>query len=143
MRAREDGIDQRQIVEALGASRIFSRSATRRFSTTPPTLPEDLPGPVRASVFAYRGGALAALGQTAAAQRAFEDGLAADPHSVDVRIIAGRLAIDRGDIERARQLLAAAMRATPNDRRVRQLEGDIAYAAGEYAAAERIYRKAP
>ena len=58
-----------------------------------------------------------------------------------MRVIAGRLAIDRGDIEGARQLLAAAMRETPNDRRVRQLEGDIAYAAGEYPAAERIYRK--
>ena len=53
----------------------------------------------------------------------------------------GRLAIDRGDIERARQLLAAAMRAAPNDRQVRQLDGDIAFAAGENEAAERIYRK--
>ena len=33
------------------------------------------------------------------------------------------------------------MRETPDDRRLRQLEGDIAYAAGEYAAAEQIYRK--
>ena len=58
--------------------------------------PEDLPARGRASLLAYRGGALGALGQTAAAQQEFEDGCG-DPHSVEVRVIAGRLAIDRGD----------------------------------------------
>ena len=58
-----------------------------------------------------------------------------------MHVIMGRLAIDRGDIERARQLLAAAMRVAPNDRQVRQLDGDIAFAAGDNEAAERIYRK--
>ena len=79
--------------------------------TTPPIFPRSCPVRSGRAFFAYRGGALGALGQAAAAQRAFEDALAADPHSVEVRVIAGRLAIDRGDIEGARQLLAAAIRA--------------------------------
>ena len=37
--------------------------------------------------------------------------------------------------------LPRRMRETPDDRRLRRLEGDIAYAAGEYAAAEQIYRR--
>ena len=37
--------------------------------------------------------------------------------------------------------LPPSSRAAPNDRRVRQLEADIAYAAGEYPAAEQIYHK--
>ena len=140
MRARDDGIDQRQIVKLWVQAEFFAQRYQEVLDDTA-DLAEDLPGPVRASLLAYRGGALAALGQAAAAQREFEDGLAADPHSVEVRVIAGRLAIDRGDIDGARQLLAAAMREAPDDRRLRRLEGDIAYAAGEYAAAERIYRK--
>ena len=128
-RAREDGIDQQQIVK-LWAQAEFVAQRYQEVLDDTADLPEELPGPVRASLLAYRGGALGALGQAAAAQRAFEDALAADPHSVEVRVIAGRLAIDRGDIEGARQLLAAAIRETPNDRRAGQLEGDIDYAAG-------------
>jgi putative PEP-CTERM system TPR-repeat lipoprotein len=140
MRARQDGVEQRHFVE-LWARADFLAHRYQEVLDDTADLPEDLPGPVRASVFAYRGAALDALGQTTAARRAFEDGLAADPDSVDLRVVMGRQAIDHGDIERARQLLAAAMRAAPNDGRVRQLDGDIAFAAGDNGAAERIYRK--
>ena len=140
MRARDDGVDQRQIIKLWVQAEFFAQRYREVLDYTA-ELAEDLPGPVRASLLAYRGGALAALGQAAAAQREFEDGLAADPHLVEVRVIAGRLAIDRGDTEGARQLLAAAIHEAPDDRRLRRLEGDIAYAAGEYAAADWIYRK--
>jgi putative PEP-CTERM system TPR-repeat lipoprotein len=138
-RLREDGLDQRQTVKLWTQAEFIAQSYQEVVDDTA-NIPEELPGPVRGSLLAYRGGALGALGQTAAAQRAFEDGLAADPHSVDVRVIAGRLAVDRGDIDEARNLLAAASRGAPNDRRARQLEADIAYAAGEYRTAEQIYR---
>ena len=140
MRARADGADQRHLLK-LWAQADFATHRYQEVLDDTANPPDDLPGPVRASLFAYRGGALDALGQTAAAQHAFADGLAADPDSVDIRVVTGRLAIDRGDIEQARQLLAAALRIAPNDRRLRQLDGDIAYAAGENEAAERIYRK--
>jgi putative PEP-CTERM system TPR-repeat lipoprotein len=140
MRARADGGDQPQIVK-LWAQAQFLAQRYRELLNNTADIPGELPGPVRASLFAYRGGALGALGQAVAARRAFEEGLAADPHSVDVRVIAGRLAIDRGDLEEARQLLAAAIGKAPHERTVRQLEGDIAYATGEYTTAERIYRK--
>ena len=139
-RVREDGLDQRQIVK-LRAQAEFAAQRYRELLDDTADLPEGLPGPVRASLFAYRGGALGMLGQTAAAQQAFENGLAADPHSTDVRVIAGRLAIDRGDIDEARKMLASVSHAMRNDRRVRQLEADIAYAAGEYSGAEQIYRR--
>ncbi|MGD9615217.1 MAG: XrtA/PEP-CTERM system TPR-repeat protein PrsT [Alphaproteobacteria bacterium] len=140
MRAREEGVDQRHFIK-LWVQAAFVAQRYREVVNDTATLPEELPGPIRASLFAYRGGALAALGQIEAARRAFEDGLAADPHSIEVRVIAGRLAIDQGDLAEARRLIAAALREAPNDRRARQLEGDIAYAAGEYAAAEQIYGK--
>jgi tetratricopeptide (TPR) repeat protein len=98
MRARKDEIDRRQIVK-LWAQAEFVAQRYQEVLDDTADLPEELPGPVRASLLAYRGGVLRALGQTAAAQRAFEDGLAADPHSVEVRVIAGRMAIDRDDIE--------------------------------------------
>ena len=139
-RVREDGIDKRQTVKLWVQAEFVAQNYQEVLDDTA-DLPNDLPGPVRASLFAYRGGSLGMLGQIAAAHRAFEDGLAADPHSIDVRVIAGRLAIDRGDIDEARNLLAAASRAAPNDRKVRQLEADIAFAAGEYRAAEQIYQR--
>ncbi|MGE0260649.1 MAG: XrtA/PEP-CTERM system TPR-repeat protein PrsT [Alphaproteobacteria bacterium] len=139
-RIREDGVDRRQIVKLWTQAEYVAQRYQEVLDDTA-DIPEELPGPVRASLLAYRGGALGALGQATAAQHALEDGRAADPQSVDVRVTAGRLAIDRGDIDEARGLLAAASRTAPNDRRVKQLEADIAYAAGEYPAAERLYRQ--
>jgi tetratricopeptide (TPR) repeat protein len=140
MRAREDGIDQRQLIK-LWAQAEFLAQRYREVVDDTDNLPDGLSGPTRASLLAYRGGALAALGRTAAAQRALADGIAADPHSVDVRIVAGHLAINRGDLAAARKLLAAAMQELPTDRRVERFAGDVTYAAGEYPAAEGIYRK--
>jgi hypothetical protein len=97
-RARKDEIDRRQIVK-LWAEAEFVAQRDQEVLDDTADLPEELPGPVRASLLVYRDGAQGALGQTAAAQRAFKDGLAADPHSVEVRVIAGRMAIDRDDIE--------------------------------------------
>jgi len=130
MRARGDGLDQRQIVKLWVQAELIAQRYQEVLDDTA-DLSGELPGPVRASLLAYRGGALEALGQATAAQRAFQDALAVDPHSAEVRAIAGRLAIDRGDIAGARRLLAAAMSEAPSDRRIRQIEGDIASAAGD------------
>jgi putative PEP-CTERM system TPR-repeat lipoprotein len=139
-RLRDEGLDQRQILKPWVQAEFIARRYQEVLDDTA-QLSADLPADVRASLLAYRGGAQGALGQTAAAEQAFADGLTADAHSVDVRVIAGRLAIDRGDIGAARQLLVVAAHSAPNDRRIRQLEADIAYAAGEYPAAEQQYRK--
>jgi tetratricopeptide (TPR) repeat protein len=140
-RAREDGIDQQQSVK-LWAQAEFVAQRCQEILDDTSDLSEELSGSVRAGLLACRGGAPETLSQ-AAAQRVFKDGLAVDPHSVDVRVISGRVAIDRGDIEGARRLLAAVMREAPNDPRVRQIEGDIAHAAQDHLAAEQIYRMIP
>ncbi len=139
-RLREDGVDEPEILKFSVQAEFIEQNYHQVLDDTV-DLPKDLPGPVRGSLFGYRGGSLGILGETAAAQRAFQDGLAADPQSTDVRVIAGRLAIDRGAIDEARNQVAAASRVAPSDRKVRQLEADIASAAGEYGAAEQIYRR--
>jgi putative PEP-CTERM system TPR-repeat lipoprotein len=139
MRAREDGVEQRQIL-ALWTQAEFIVQRFQEVLDDTAELPEDLPVAARASLLAYRGAALAALGRSAEAERAFEDALVTDPRSLDVQILMARRAIERNSIDQARQHLATATGMAPNDRRVKQLAADVAYAAGDYEAAEQVYR---
>ena len=91
MRARDDGIDQRQIVKS-GCKPNFSPSATKRFSMTPPTWPRICParsGQASLPIGVERWQPSAKPLPPSANSRT----AAADPHSVEVRVIAGRLAM--------------------------------------------------
>jgi cellulose synthase operon protein C len=140
LRAEQDGADQLDVLKL----RVTAELATHRIddvvkhTETPPAAASDT---YQASLFAYRGLALAALGNNEAAQDAFQRGLALDPHSVDIRIALARFAIASGKLDVARQQVGEATKDAPKDRRLRQIEGDIAYAATDYAAAEQIYQK--
>ncbi|HVB17213.1 MAG TPA: tetratricopeptide repeat protein, partial [Stellaceae bacterium] len=140
LRAQRDGASNRQVARPRAEAELVAHryDAVIRDTEAPPA---GLSSRAKASLFAYRGAALAALGREVEARSAIARGLAVDPHSVDVRIASTRLAIDRSDLAAARRELADATRDAPKDRRLAQLRGDIAYAARDYAAAEQIYRK--
>lgn len=139
-RAQRDGASEQEIVRPRAEADLVAQRYEDLIKQTDAP-PDGLSSAVRASLLAYRGAALEALGREADASSALEQGLALDPHSVDVRIVSTRLALGRGDLDAARRELAEATRAAPEDRRLRLLNGDIAYAARDYPAAERIYQK--
>lgn len=140
MSAQRDGARAREIAGPRAEAELVARRYEEVIKDTAAP-PAGLPAAVRASLLAYRGAALAAQGREADGQAALKQGLALDPHSVDVRIASARIEIDRGDLDAARRELAAATRDAANDRRLEQLRGDTAYAAQDYPAAERIYRE--
>jgi len=140
LRAQQDGVSNLQIARPRAEAELVAHryDAVIKDTDAPPA---GLSSQDRASLLAYRGAALGALGREAEARAAIAQGLAVDPHSVDVRIASARLAIDRSDLDVARRELAGATHDAPNDRRLTQLRGDIAYGARDYAAAEQAYRK--
>lgn len=103
--------------------------------------PEAASTSLKASLMAVRGSALFALHQTESALAAIEEGLALDPHSLDPLIIGARASIATGDAATAHQRLAAAQAEAPDDAKVMQLQGDVAFADGDFAAAEEAYRQ--
>ncbi len=140
IRAQQDGAGEREIAKPRAEAALVARRYEDVIKGTDAP-PVGLSSAVEASLLAYRGAALGALGREAESRKALEQGLALDPHSPDVRILLARRAIDRGDLDAARRELADAMQEVPKDRRLTQLHGAIAYAAREYPVAEQAYQK--
>lgn len=140
LHAQQDGAGERDLIRARAEASLVAHRYTDVIDMTAAP-PAGLPVAIQASLLAYRGAALTAQGRDAEARAALEQGLALDPHSVEMRLATGRLALDGGKLDEARRELAEAYRTAPKDRRLRQLEGDIAYAAQDYAAAEKTYQK--
>lgn len=139
-RAEQDGAAELDIAKPRAEAEL----ATQRYAAVindTANLPGGASNAVRASLLAYRGAAFAALGKEAKAQEAMAQGLALDAHSIDVRVALARLSIIKGKFDAARRLLAEVRADAPKDRKVNHLEADIAYAARDYAEAERLYRK--
>ena len=140
MRAQQDGVGEVELAKPRAEAALVAQHYQDVIKNTDDP-PEGLSDAARASLLAYRGAALGALGRAADAQSALEQGLALDPHSLDVRLVAARRAFNRGDLDAARHELAEATSDAPKDRRLAPLRGDIAYSAGQYPAAEQIYQK--
>lgn len=139
-RAKEEGAPGVAVAKPWAEAELNTRRYQQVVKDTD-SLPDSASNSEKASLLAYRGAALSALNQAAASQGALAQGLELDPHSVDVRIFSTRLAIVHGDLDVARQQLAEAKQESPQDRRVKQEAGDIAYLAKDFAAAEQIFRK--
>jgi putative PEP-CTERM system TPR-repeat lipoprotein len=140
LRAQRDGVGEQEIARPRAEAELVAHRYEDVIKQTDAP-PAGLSSAAGASLLAYRGAALAALGREADARSALEQGLALDPHSIDVRIAAARLAIERGDLDAARRELVEATRDAPKDRRLTQLRGEIAYDAQDYPAAEQIYQE--
>lgn len=139
LRARADGADERGIAALRAEAELSAHrfeDVIRDTATPPPGL---LDG-TRANMLALRAAAFAAIDDKAGSRSALEEALAVDPHSVDVRLIGAKLAIDDVDFDGARREIALAKGEAPSDRRVRRIEGDLAYAARDFPTAARIFR---
>src|SRR5207302_610596 len=140
MRAQQDGVDELELAKPrTEAAFVAQHYADVVRNTANP--PDGLSDAVRASLLAYRGAALGALGRAADAQSALDQALALDPHSLDARIVLARRALERGDPDVARRELAEATREVSKDRRLAPLQGNIAYAAREYPKAEQFFQQ--
>jgi len=139
-RAQNDGASELDIAKLRAEAELTAHHYDDAVNDTA-TMPSSASSEVKASLFASRALALGALGKNAAAQEALEQGLNLDPHSVDLRIAASRLALAKGDVVKARQELGRASQEASTDSRLDQLEGDIAYVARDFATAAQNYQK--
>src|SRR5271166_2166891 len=138
--ARRYGATELETAAALALAKLYQGKykAVVQETVYPPN--GSSPG-LKASLLACRGLALFALGEQEAARGALEEGLATDPHSVDLLAASIRVAILSADIEKARRILAEAVSEAPTDLRLTTLAGDVDYAARNYAGAEQSYQK--
>jgi len=138
--AAQNGADEIHLAKLRAEAELLSgryEDVVRDTANPPIGAADDL----KASLLGYRGAALMALGKRAAARVAFDEGLVLDPHSADLLVALTRMHLSSGNLSEARHSYNEAAKQAPNDPRVVQLEGDIAYAARDYAAANRIYQK--
>jgi putative PEP-CTERM system TPR-repeat lipoprotein len=138
--AREKGAPELDLIRLEAEAELLARRYNEVIETTA-TPPSGATDALRASLLAFRGQALALLGQPGPAHEALNRGLELDPRSVDVRIAAIRLSIAEGNLDAAAKQLAETVHEAPRDRRLNQLGGDLAYAARNYGEAEQIYQK--
>lgn len=105
--------------------------------------PDDtLPGKTKVQVLVLRGDALLRLGTVAAAKRAYEDALGENPSSASALAGLANAAVAEHDLDSAGNYAKKALALTPDDPTAWMAKGNVAYAAGDFAAAEKAYDKA-
>jgi len=140
LRAKQDGATDVDTARPLAEAELLENKlddVIKNTSSTPDGAPLDL----KVSLLAYRGLALAAVGQVNDARKALSEGLAQDTPSVDLFIALARLAIIDGDDVMARARLEEALAKAPKDWRLVTLHGDIAFAEQKFAEAEQAFQQ--
>jgi putative PEP-CTERM system TPR-repeat lipoprotein len=140
VRAQQDGAKEVDLAKPRAEAELLAGRFDAVVKHTAP-LPEGVSTEVEASLLASRASALLALGKTDAALAAMEKGLSLYPHSIEGLIVSARASVATGDPAAARRRLAVLLSEAPQDLRVMRLQGDIAFAGGDYAAAEKAYRR--
>ncbi len=104
--------------------------------------PESLPPAQRVEVLVLRGHAHKALGDAAAAMRAFAEARALDPRFIPALLSQAELLAQQGKRDAAARLADEAVAAAPDNARLWNLKGALAAAAGDVASALAAYAKA-
>jgi len=136
--AQQDGAKELEMAELRAEAELLARQFEDVVRHTAPP-PEGASTDLKASLLAARASAFLALSETDAALGSIEAGLSLNPHSVDVLIASARVFIPTGDLPSAHERLAEALTEAPKDLKVMQLQGDLAFAEHDYAAAEEAY----
>jgi predicted Zn-dependent protease len=102
---------------------------------------DDWPRDARMEIYRLRARALTAIGDVAAARRAYEAMLQIAPDDVDARIGLVRLAIRAEDPGASELILADALHIAPDHPTLLGLSGDLAFQRGAYADAIDEFRK--
>lgn len=137
--AQQNGADDRETARLLAEARLLQGKFDKVIEQTA-HLPQAAEPELQASLLAARGTAFAKLGQMDAARAALDEAVKAAPHSVDVLVALAETALIGGDLTAARQHLTEAQQLDPKSFRLVALDGDIAFAARDYAAAEKAYQ---
>lgn len=138
-RAQELGADADRAALLLAETRILQA----RFDQVLRDLPvnENASPATKAAMLGLRGRAHLGLGQRVAAEEAFKAALELDEKAVDARLGLARIAFATGDQAKGREHIALAAQFSPDDVKVLAFQGDIAFANGDYDAAEEFYRQ--
>jgi tetratricopeptide (TPR) repeat protein len=86
--------------------------------------------------------ALTVVGNEAEAEKAYRTALELDPSAVEPRVALAHLALGRGELAGAAELLGQAVEKGPRDPSALSGQGDLETARGDAAAAEAAYRRA-
>lgn len=105
-------------------------------------VPPNMTPQEQASLRAYRGDALIALGKLQPAKTEYEEGLKADAASPMAKLGLARLAVAFNDPKKAEGLLDEALATAPNEAKIWSFRGDFYRSKGDLAKAQESYTKA-
>jgi putative PEP-CTERM system TPR-repeat lipoprotein len=138
-RARELGAPRDRVTLLLGETRLQLEQFEELLRDI--RVNEDTPAELRAAILGLRGRAHIGLGQIVLAEAAFKASLALDEKCVDALVGLSRLNFARGDTAQGQEYMARATQFWPRNVIVLALRGDVAFAAADHAAAERIFNE--
>lgn len=138
VQAKHDGADPALLSKDFGNAWLIEGKLSRVIAA--PALPASDPADLQADVLSVRARAYIALGQMADAHRAIEFGLEKDARSLPILRASVEYALANGDQNDAQARLVEAQAVAPNDRRVIELQGEVAMAAKDFHDADQIFR---
>ena len=138
-RAKELGAPAARTALLLGETKLLQGRFDQALRETP--VNDADPADVKAAVLALRGRAHLGLGQRVQAEQAFKAALEADPKSIDSLLGLARLAYGTNNPTAGADYLARATAAAPKDIKVLAMQGDLAFSAKDFTAAEGFFRE--
>lgn len=139
MKAKQEGAYPLAIALPLAEAKLARGEFKDALAEANP--PSGASNSLKASLLSVQARANMALGHTDEAQDALTKGLVADPHSIDVLTTMVRFALAKKDLVTARTQLAAAQKEAPSDTTLMLLQGALEYASGDYAGAEKTFKR--
>jgi len=137
-RARQLGYPQAQDHTAALRALLLQQKYQEVLDQAAASKGETLP----AEVLQLRGEALLGLNRLQEAQEAFDRVLASQPASLDAKFGLARIALAEGKLDQAEHVIAAALKASPDNGQALMLEGEVLLRKNEAQAAEVAFRKA-
>jgi putative PEP-CTERM system TPR-repeat lipoprotein len=138
-RAKELGAPAARTALLLGETRLLQGRFDQVLREFP--VNDADPAEARAAVLALRGRAHLGLGQRVQGEQALKAALDLDPKSTEALLTLARLAFATNNPAAGRDFLARAAAAGPEDVKVLDLQGDLAFSAKDYKGAEAAYRQ--
>lgn len=104
-------------------------------------IPAELPQQSRAELIAFRGDAWLALEKPDKAEAEYRTALSFDNNAAMAKLGLAKLALNRNDLDQARQLVEDSLKTSPKNSRLWRMQALIANLQGHKEAAEKAYTK--
>ncbi|KRA33121.1 exosortase [Rhodanobacter sp. Root627] len=138
-KAQANGVPEAEWSVPMGQALLVTQQYDKLLKTL--SLDAQLDTPIKASVLRLRGDAYRALEQFDQAEQSYKAALALDPKDPQSLLGLAKLASIANKPDAAGQYVQQALTASPESPQAWVAKGDLAFDAGEFAAAESDYQK--